>query len=69
MNATLSFPSRESAQAFARAWAFETLRGYSLSPVRPDGSATVSLDGITEPERQWIDSTVAAMNSAAPVSR
>lgn len=64
MKATLKFASRPAAQAFATRWVHKTLRGYSLSPARADGSAEVALDGITPAEKEWIDAEV----SAAPVT-
>ena len=63
MQATISFPSREVAQAFATAWSRYSLKGYSLSPKALDGSAKVTLDGVTTEHATWINETVAKLNA------
>jgi hypothetical protein len=56
MNATLTFPDKQTAQFFATQWSRATLRGYVLS------KNEVLLDGITEKEKTWIDSNIKQLN-------
>jgi len=64
-SAKITFKSRQEAQEFATAWSRFTKRGYTLSATKPDGSAEVSLDGITPTAKQWINNRVAMMNAKA----
>ena len=63
MKATLEFAFYDQAKAFAVAWSRATTRGYTLSPRTATGGATVTLDGVTEAEKAWIDAYAAGMNS------
>jgi len=60
--ATISFPTREMAQAFAVIWSRYTLRGYALSKMAETGGASVFLDGVTPEYAEWINSTVQELN-------
>ena len=62
--ATISFPTREMAQAFAVSWSRYSLRGYALSKREKTGGASVSLDGVTPEDAAWINSTVQKLNEA-----
>lgn len=61
--ATIVFPSREMARQLAIKWSRRTRRGYSLGPAQPDGSASLTLDGITTEYREWLDAEVAKINA------
>lgn len=62
MQATLSFPEYATAKAFAHSWAFFSLRGYSLSPKDAKGGATLTLDGLSPVEIEWINGETAKLN-------
>ena len=62
--ATISFPAREMAQAFAVGWSRYSLRGYALSGREKTGGASVYLDGVTPEDAAWINSTVQKLNEA-----
>lgn len=53
MTATLTFANYIQARAFAREWAFYSLRGYSLK------GSTLELPDVTEWDQKWIDAKVA----------
>lgn len=61
MNATLTFLHHDTAKQFATAWSRHTQRGYSLGPKTPTGGATLTLDGVSEEHKAWIDATVNRM--------
>ena len=63
MKATITFPTYEQAKAFATQWSRKTLKGYSRSSKQSDGSGAVTLDGITEENKKWIDSTIRIINT------
>ena len=65
LTATLSFPSFESAQAFAKAWARYSARGNDMSKTGADGSTSVTVYGVTDADKQWIDSFVASQQAPA----
>ena len=62
--ATISFPTREMAQAFAVGWSRYSLRGYALSGRAETGGTSVFLDGLTPENAKWINSTVQKLNEA-----
>jgi hypothetical protein len=61
--ATLKFTSREDAKAFAQSWAFWSKRGYSLSATSANGETSLTLDGVTPQDRQWINNRIAMLNA------
>lgn len=63
MKATLKFTSYEIAKSFATAWSRYSKRGYSLGPKSPDGGAELVLDGVTEADKEWIDSAASTINA------
>ena len=62
MTATLTFPDRQSAEDFAKAYSRHTLRGHSISP-DTDNGVSVVVDGLSETDRRWIDNHVQAINA------
>lgn len=54
--ATIYFPARKQAEAFARAWTRKTLRGHSII------GTEVHVYDVTEDDRMWIDATVEKMS-------
>lgn len=65
MKAKLTFTNRDSARDFGSAWVRFSLRGYDLSATGPDGTTTVTVHNLTDPEKQWIDTYVTKSNQPA----
>ena len=65
MQATLTFTSYLMAKDFATAWGRFSRKGHSLSAKNKDGGATLTLYGIEEKHKNWIDNTVKEFEFAA----
>lgn len=61
--ATLTFPSREAANLFARAHSVRWLEGNTTSAVATDGSCKVTIYNVTDRKKEWIDSYVSSQCS------
>jgi hypothetical protein len=64
-SAKITFRSRQEAQEFSTSWGRWSKRGHTLSATKPDGSADVSLDGVTPTDKQWINNQISMMNAKA----
>jgi len=62
MKATLTFNNVETAKEFASKWAYETLTGHDMSAVKNDGSVDVTVYGIDENKKQFIESHIRGLN-------
>lgn len=58
MSATLTFNTRENAQLFCQQWTRYSLRGHTMGAGTKN--VEVKLYDVTEDNKQWIDSWVAA---------
>jgi hypothetical protein len=56
--ATLSFPSNDMAQDFAKRWSRKTLTGHDMTAIRPDGSRDVTVYGVTEEHKAFISAYI-----------
>ena len=61
MNATLTFPTKELAENFAKEWSRHTLNGHTISG--GDTDVKVSIYNITDEHKKWIDNYVLNLNS------
>ena len=50
-------PTREAAARLCTAWSRRTLAGYTMSATGPDGSTDVTLYGVTDADKPWIQAT------------
>lgn len=59
MTATLTFPKRTQAETFAKSWSRFSKRGHVIGAGLND--VVVSLQNVTEDEKQWIDSFISKL--------
>lgn len=64
MKATLTFPERWQAEAFAKNWSRQTLTGHTIGAGTVNVQVTV--DNVTEESKKWIDEYVAKLNQLSP---
>lgn len=58
MKATLTFKNIETAKDFSVKWGRETLTGYDMSAVKKDGLVEVTVYGIDDHKKQFIDNYI-----------
>ena len=61
MDATLTFPTRQMAEAFAKAFTRKTLNGHTISSGTVN--VTVIAHNLDDDSKTWIDDYVAKINS------
>ncbi len=63
MTATLTFPTIQMAENFAKSWSRKSLMGHTIGSGTVNVSVTIS--GITDELKNWIDNYVTELNKNA----